>query len=173
VNRNSIYIVLFTIASFVVFFSSCDKNESESFLLNKILPKGIYGKPFSSNNPFTVSDLINNSMDHLDKNIIVTGKIIEVCPMRGCWAQIIDPDGKASIRIKVDDGEIVFPLSAVGADMIVKGILKKRVFSQKQARDWKVHLAEEKGLTLNSDSIIIEKNDLYEYRVECFGAIIL
>jgi hypothetical protein len=93
--------------------------------------------------------------------------------MRGCWAQIIDPDGKASIRIKVDDGEIVFPLSAVGADMIVKGILKKRVFSQKQARDWKVHLAEEKGLTLNSDSIIIENNDLYEYRVECFGAIIL
>ena len=172
-NRNSIDTVLFTIISFVIFFSSCDKNKSESFLLNKIIPTGIYGKPFSSNNPSTVSDLINNSKDYLDKNIIVTGKIVEVCPMRGCWVQIIDPDGKVSIRIKVNDGEIVFPLSAVGADMVVKGILKKRVFSQKQARDWKVHLAEEKGVTLNPESIIIENDDLYEFRVECSGAIIL
>ena len=172
-NRNSIDTVLFTIISFTISFSSCGKNKSEAFLLNKIIPKGIYGKPFSSNNPSTVSDLINNSKDYLDKNIIVTGKIIEVCPMRGCWVQIIDPDGMVSLRIKVNDGEIIFPLSAVGADMVVNGILKKRVFSQKQARDWKVHLAEEKGVTLNPESIIIENDDLYEFRVECSGAIIL
>lgn len=172
-NREKIYFVLFKVFFFVALFSSCGKNESELFLLNKSVPKGLYGKSFSFNNPFSVSDLFNNSIDQIDKKIIVKGQIIEVCPMRGCWVQIIDSDENNSIRIKVKDGEIVFPLSAIGANIVVEGILRKRVFSQEQARDWKVHLAQEKGEVLNPESIIIEAKDMYEYRVECSGAIIL
>jgi hypothetical protein len=93
--------------------------------------------------------------------------------MRGCWVKVVDSDDKASIRIKVEDGLTVFPLSAVGAEMIVEGILRKRMFSQKQAMDWKVHLAQEKGEVLNLQSVRITPEDMYEYRVECSGAIIL
>ena len=93
--------------------------------------------------------------------------------MRGCWVKVVDSDDKVSIRIKVEDGLTVFPLSAVGAEMIVEGILRKRMFSQKQAMDWKVHLAQEKGEVLNLKSVRITPEDMYEYRVECSGAIIL
>ena len=93
--------------------------------------------------------------------------------MRGCWIQISDYDENNSIRIKVKDGEIIFPLSAIGSQIIVEGILRKRLFSQDQARNWKVHLAQEKGDVLNPKNIKLEAKDMYEYRVECSGAIIL
>ena len=172
-NKERKYFVLLKIFIFVVLFSNCSENESESFLLNKPVPKGNYGKPFALNNPFTVSGLLNNPMDKIDKKIIVKGKIIDVCPMRGCWIQISDYDENNSIRIKVKDGEIIFPLSAIGSQIIVEGILRKRLFSQDQARNWKVHLAQEKGEVLNPENIKLAAKDMYEYRVECSGAIIL
>ena len=43
------------------------------------------------------------------------GKILEVCPMRGCWINIGIPKNPQNyIRVKVTDGEIVFPLSSKG-----------------------------------------------------------
>jgi len=171
-NRKKKYLALFKICLFI-FLSGCSKKETELTLLNKTVPEGVYGKNFSYNTSLSVSELFKNSEEHIDKKIIVKGKIIEVCPMRGCWVKVVDSDDKASIRIKVEDGLTVFPLSAVGAEMIVEGILRKRMFSQKQAMDWKVHLAQEKGEVLNLKSVRITPEDMYEYRVECSGAIIL
>jgi len=37
-----------------------------------------------------------------------------VCKKRGCWIQVSDPDSGKGIRIKVEDGVIVFPLESMG-----------------------------------------------------------
>ena len=51
--------------------------------------------------------------------------------------------------------------------------MRKMRFSKDQARNWKVHLAQEKGEVLNPENIKLEAKDMCEYRVECSGAIIL
>ena len=39
-----------------------------------------------------------------------------------------------------------------------------------QARNWKIHLAEEQGITLNPEDINITPEDLVEYRIKGTGA---
>ena len=48
---------------------------------------------------------------------------------------------------------------------LVKGIFDKIEFSYDQAKNWKIHLNEEKGISVNPDSINIEAEDLSEYRI--------
>ena len=43
----------------------------------------------------------------------VEGTVAAVCPNRGCWMDIAGSDG-TTIRIKVKDGEVVFPRTATG-----------------------------------------------------------
>ena len=85
--------------------------------------------------------------------------------MRGCWIEIVSDDLKSSIRIKVTDGEIVFPLSSVGRDIIAQGDFEKLILSKKQAKMWKMHLAAEKGISLDTADIKLKEDDFFEYRL--------
>ena len=101
----------------------------------------------------------------IGKEVSLKGMITEVCPMRGCWINVKDEVNDFQIRVKVTDGKIVFPLSGVGNRVLVEGEFSKLNFSEDQAKQWKIHLAQEKGETLNPDSIIIKDSDLVEYRI--------
>ena len=92
--------------------------------------------------------------------------------MRGCWLKLVDENENSSIRVKVTDGEIVFPLSAKGKNVIAEGVLAKLEFTEQQAKNWKVHLAKEKGINLTPEEVILSDVDYYEYRLNCTGAII-
>ena len=45
--------------------------------------------------------------------------------------------------------------------------------SKDQAINWKVHLAKEKGVELDPNDIVLQKEDYYEYRINCTGARVL
>ena len=90
--------------------------------------------------------------------------------MRGCWLQVKDDNSDSSIRIKVTDGEIVFPLSAKGRNITAKGIFTKLELSKKQAKNWKRHLALEKGIDLDTSKIVLTSSDYYEYRLNSNSA---
>ena len=51
----------------------------------------------------------------------------------GCWMTIVDPVGERTIRVKVNDGEIVFPKAAVGKLAIVEGKLTRLELTHEQA----------------------------------------
>ena len=112
----------------------------------------------------------SSSKDKLGSDILVSGIITEVCPMRGCWLQVKDDNSDSSIRIKVTDGEIVFPLSAKGRNITAKGIFTKLELSKKQAKNWKHHLALEKGIDLDTSKIVLTSSDYYEYRLNSNSA---
>ena len=90
--------------------------------------------------------------------------------MRGCWIDIKDPESESNIRVKVTDGEIVFPLSAKGKYVDVQGTFTKINFTEEQAKKWKIHLAEEQGIHLIPDEVEITAKDLVEYRINGKGA---
>ncbi len=81
-----------------------------------------------------------------------------------------DDTSQETIRIKVTDGEIVFPLSAVGKKIIAEGEFTKLELSEKQAKNWKHHLAIEQGIDLDTSDIGLSNKDYYEYRLNSNAA---
>ena len=149
----------------ILIFIGCNKEISEYDLLHKSDPLGSYGETISLTDVEKIGYLVDNSEKYLNSNVLISGKILEVCPMRGCWINVKDMDSDIDIRVKVTDGEIVFPLSSKGQQVDVQGIFSKLEFSKEQAIKWKVHLAEEKGIKLAPEDVEINPSDLYEYRI--------
>ena len=90
--------------------------------------------------------------------------------MRGCWIKVKDDISDAIIRVKVTDGMIVFPLSSKGKQVDVQGKFIRLDFTEAQARNWKVHLAAEKGIVLKPEDVVLDPSDLLEYRIMGEGA---
>ena len=144
---------------------SCSLQETESDLLNKKNPDGFYGNMITLSEKSSFKDLFSLPNEYLGKDVFLSGEIIEVCPMRGCWINVKDNNSDLVIRVKVTDGIIVFPISSKGKQVDVQGKFSKLNFTEQQAKNWKVHLAHEKGITLNPENIILEPSDLIEYRI--------
>ena len=154
---------IFIFLSFILF--SCNQNHNQSISL--------YGDDFTSDSIQSISSLINNANQFLDKKIVTEGEIVDVCPMKGCWIEIKDSDSDQIIRVKVQDDVIVFPQDSKGEKVIVNGIFTKIEFTEDQAIKWKMHLAEEKGLKLNESDVTLDSSDLIEYRIKGLGAKII
>ena len=150
----------------------CGIKKSEYDLLHDKYPEGRYGGRISLQVNIDIDELLNDPEKFLEKTVLISGEIIEVCPMRGCWVNVKDSTYEKPIRIKVTDGQIVFPLSAKGKDIKVEGVFTKLEFTENQARNWKVHLAEEKGLDISKEDLVILPEDLVEYRIIGQSAII-
>lgn len=158
---------------FIILFFGCSKQPSELDLLNKQHPQGHYGNHMQKGVAQQIREILNKPDEYLNKNVLVSGVIDDVCPMRGCWIQISDKNQAGPIRVKVTDGEIVFPLSAKNHNVTVQGTFVRLDLSKDQAINWKVHLAKEKGIDLDPNGIVLKKEDYYEYRINCTGAKVL
>jgi len=152
------------------FFISCNNDFKNGKSLQLENPIGFYGEKYKPHIDYNISSLLNDSDNLLGDIVEVTGKVTEVCPLKGCWVKISDVSEKKTIRVKVKDGEIIFPLKSVGKQINVRGILNKISFTEQQAINWKVHLEEEKGIFLNPETVKLTKEDLFEYRIDCISA---
>ena len=152
------------ILSFIFFSCTSDTNNQSIDL---------YGNDFSYNSIESISSLTDNVDEFLNKEIVTEGQIVDVCPMKGCWIEVKDFDSQQIIRVKVQDDVIIFPQDSKEKKVIVNGIFSKIEFTQDQAINWKIHLAEEKGIKLNKSDISLEPSDLIEYRIKGLGAKII
>ncbi len=80
-----------------------------------------YGKKITLTEKTKVSEILKNPASFVGKKVLIEGKVTDVCPNRGCWIKIATEDGEESIRVKVKDGEIVFPKEAKGKTALVEG----------------------------------------------------
>ena len=154
---------IFIFLSFILF--SCNQNQNQTI--------NLYGDDFSFDSMQSITSLINNASQFLDKKIVTEGEIVDVCPMKGCWIEIKDFDSDQIIRVKVQDDVIIFPQDSKKKKVIVNGIFTKIEFTEDQAIKWKIHLAEEKGLTLEENDVTLDSSDLIEYRIKGLGAKII
>ena len=93
-----------------------------------------------------LAEIVKSPDKYLNKEIVVEGIISEVCAKRGCWMTLVakdSPDGKAQLRIKVNDGEMVFPLTARGKMAYAVGVLVSFTLNKHQAIEFLKHKAEE------------------------------
>ena len=89
---------MYKITLLIIFlFVGCVKELSEYDLLHKSNPVGKYGDKINLSESKKIEDLINNSENYLDKNVLISGEILEVCPMRGCWINVKNKDSNTNI----------------------------------------------------------------------------
>ena len=85
-----------------------------------------------------IKALIEKPADFVGKTVRVDGVATAVCQDMGCWMAIApagDPKGP-TVRLKVDDGKIVIPVSAKGKQVSAEG-----VFEALDSKDGEAHEA--------------------------------
>ena len=82
-----------------------------------------YGNGVGGTEVIKVSELLANAGKYVGQTVRVEGVVDDVCAKRGCWMDLAGDGGK--IRIKVDDGVIVFPMDAKGKHAIAEGVFTK------------------------------------------------
>lgn len=80
-----------------------------------------YGKEISLKNKTKISDILSNPAKYEGKKVLVEGTVVGVCESRGCWIELAGDKEFQKIKVKVEDGEIVFPLEAKGKKALVEG----------------------------------------------------
>ncbi len=127
------------------------------------------GQPLTLKSQTPIQELLASPDAYVGKTVQVKGKVTEVCEMMGCWTNLVDADGKM-IKVKVNDGEIVFPKTAVGRTAIAEGELKKFELTREQAIARAKHEAEEQGRKFNPESV---KSGTTIYQIQGTGAVLL
>jgi hypothetical protein len=128
------------------------------------------GAGLTLNEKTKISDILADPDAYLDQTVLVEGEILDVCPMMGCWMELKSDDGEGMIKIKVKDGDIVFPVEAVGGYAIVEGTVYKIDLTQEEAIDYFEHIAEESGEDFDPSVIT---GPMTIYQIKGLGAEIL
>jgi len=127
------------------------------------------GKPLTAKEPISLQTLYSDAGPLVGKTVQVIGKVVEVCEMAGCWMSLTDDKGNL-LRIKVDDGVIVFPKDAVGKTAIAEGMLEKHQLTREQVIEQAREEAREAGRKFNPASV---KSGRTVYQIAGTGASIL
>jgi len=101
--------------------------------------------------------------------MLVEATVVNVCEMQGCWLELASEDEFEKIRIKVDDGVIVFPMSAKGLNACAEGIVEKIELTEEQAIELARHQAEEHGTEFDPSSLT---GPTVTYQIKGIGAVI-
>ena len=117
-----------------------------------------------------VEEIAANPALYVGKAVQVKGKVTEVCEMMGCWMSLAADSGARSLRIKVNDGDIVFPKSAVGRVAIAEGRLMEIKLTREQAVARARHEAEEQGRKFDPAKV---KGPATIYQIQGTGAVLL
>lgn len=84
----------------------------------------LYGGGVTVERASSISDILVEPGSYVGKTVKVTGKVVDVCAHRGCWMDLAGDKPGQAIRVKVEDGVIVFPASARGRHATVQGAVE-------------------------------------------------
>ena len=118
--------------------------------------------------PVAIAVLLAKPADYVGKTVQVKGKISEVCQEMGCFMYVADAAG-AKLKIKVKDGEIVFPKDAAGKTATAEGVFTKLDLTREQAIDLAKEEAGATGRKFDPASI---KGPVTLYQINGTGAVI-
>lgn len=130
-------IILFVLLISVAAYSQADK----------------YGKEISLKEKTSISKILAQPEEYVGKTVLVEGEILEVCAMAGCWMDLKSDAENQKIKIKVKDGDIIFPVEAKGKDALVEGTVYKVELTKEEAVDYYEHVAAEQGTEFDEAAV--------------------
>ena len=124
------------------------------------------GKAITLKEKTSVSKILSSPTKFEGKTVLVEGKILGVCEDKGCWIEIAGTKEDEKIKVKVEDGVIVFPQDAKGKTALVQGVVAT---AKDEACDEK-EMAEKKD---GGDAGCCSKDKTKKtYQIEGVGAVI-
>ncbi len=126
-----------------------------------------FGKPITLSQKTNISTILAHPERYVGKKVLVEGRVVDVCKKRGCWMELAGDKEFQTIRVKVQDGVIVFPLEGRGHLALVEGVVEKLEISKEQLIKSRKHHAEENGETFDPSTI---KEGKVIYRLKGLGA---
>lgn len=126
-----------------------------------------YGSALTLDKQEKISTILATPEDFVGKKVKVEGVVTDVCAMRGCWIELAGDKQGESIKVKVVDGEIVFPMESKGHKALVEGEIEKIVLTLEETIGWEEHLAEEQGKEFDPKSVTEARTI---YRIKGIGA---
>jgi hypothetical protein len=86
------------------------------------------------------------------QRVKIAGEVSGVCTKQGCWMDLTSADD-ATLRVKVDDGVIVFPQEALGNLAEAEGEVEILDMELEKYQAWLEHVAEEEGREFNPEEV--------------------
>jgi len=126
-----------------------------------------YGEGLTGKDTVKISKLLSEPDPYVGETVRVKGVVTGVCEKRGCWISLASDQEFEELRIKVDDGVIVFPMEAKGKKAIAEGVFTKIEMSIEQTVAYKQHHAEEHGEEFDPASVT---EPMVYYQIKATGA---
>jgi len=128
-----------------------------------------YGEALTLTETTPVTTILDDPEAWVGERVLVEGMVVEVCENRGCWMEVAAGREHETIRVKVEDGVIVFPLTARGKTARVEGTVEKVELTYEEAVEQARHQAEEHGEEFDPASVTGPETT---YRIRGLGAVI-
>ncbi len=112
-----------------------------------------FGQGISLSEQTAISSIIDNPVAYVGQTVKVSGLVVDVCSRRGCWIYLAGDREFEKIRIKVTDGEIVFPMEARGKEATVEGVVESMELTRDEVIARRKHHAEETGEAFDPASV--------------------
>lgn len=109
--------------------------------------------------PVHISTAIEQEL--VNKPIVVTAEVVDVCSAKGCWLSL--KDGNSEVRVTFKDYGFFVPSSLKGRTVKVQGVLREEVISEADRK----HYAEDAGASDEEISAIT--GDAKEFTFEATG----
>jgi hypothetical protein len=122
-----------------------------------VLAAGVkkYGKDLTLKETTKISAIYAKPDTFNGKRVKVQGPIVAVCEMKGCWIEIGSDKEFQTIRFKVDDGVIVFPMTAKGLTATVEGVISVETLSVEEqiarAKEMEKEMGQEMGQEMGKE----------------------
>lgn len=85
----------------------------------------VYGEGVSLAQSVAISEILDNVDAYAGERVRVEGLITAVCEHRGCWIDLAGDREFETLRVKVEDGVIVFPMEVRGKYAVAEGVVTK------------------------------------------------
>lgn len=105
----------------------------------------VYGEGVKAVESIKVSELYDKVDEYVGKRVRVEGLVTDVCAKRGCWFNLASDKEFQTLRFKVVDGVMVFPMSMRGKYAVAEGTVRKFDLDLERTRKFMAHKAEERG----------------------------
>ena len=115
--------------------------------------KTAYGAGVTLSETTAVAAILDQPAAFTGKQVRIEGEVEAVCEMAGCWMEILAVDGGRTLKVKVKDGDIVFPVSAKGKRATAQGKVEDLEMSRAKYIQHRKHAAKETGVPFDEASL--------------------
>ena len=69
---------------------------------------------------------------HLGRSVVVEGKVDKVCPMKGCWLELMPADESRGVRVTFEDYGFFVPKDSMGSMARLEGKFVREELSKRE-----------------------------------------